>query len=305
MATTGLPRSTQVDVQRVTESLEMITPLWSVWILMTLSAQPLRYAEIKPRLSWLNDGTLHPKLRRLADAGLVERTEVAQGHVTYGLTGRGADLMPVLTVIAAWGEEHLEKPLVQNKDTGQLEPLTQVAPAQNIEDTLALIGPRHATAILWVLKARGATSAKALAAAAMPGYRLSNIYPQVDRLVEDGLVRKDGRAYELTSNGHALAPVYRALAAWAAGRPLADTHPVWGQAPAAAQTQSGPWLTTQPRVPAPATPASATTTPALTTQPPSTPAPATPHTAWKPGDLFSHQIPVRPLALPQAGGQRR
>ncbi|MFE0134040.1 winged helix-turn-helix transcriptional regulator [Streptomyces sp. NPDC059037] len=302
MATTGLPRSTQVDVARVTESLEMITPLWSVWILMTLSTQPLRYAEIKPRLPWLNDGTLNPKLRRLADAGLVERTEVTQGHVTYGLTGRGADLLPVLTVIAAWGETHLEKPLVKNKDTGRLEPLATVAPAQNIEDTLALIGSRHATPILWALKDRGASSAKALSAAAMPGYRLSNIYPQVDRLVADGLVRKDGRAYELTANGRALAPVYRALSAWAKGRPLAeaDTHPLWGQAPAAQQTKSGPWLTTQPRIPAPATPVPTAASPALSTQPPATSA-----AAWKGGDLFSHQIPVRPIALPQAGGPRR
>ncbi|ALO96721.1 hypothetical protein SHL15_5658 [Streptomyces hygroscopicus subsp. limoneus] len=299
MATTGLPRSTQIDVSRVTESLEMIASLWSVWILMTLSAHPLRYAEIKPRLPWLNDGTLHPKLRKLTDCGLVERTEVAQGHVTYGLTGRGADLMPVLTVIAAWGEKHLEKPLVRNKNTGTLEPVTQVAAAQNIEDTLALIGPRHATPILWALKARGASSAKALSAAAMPSHRLSNIYPQVDRLVEDGLVRKDGRAYELTANGHALAPVYRALSAWAAGCPLADadTHPLWGQTRAATQTTSGPWLTTQPRVPAPAAPTPAAAAPALSTQPAAT--------AWKPTDLFSHQIPVRPVALPQAGGHRR
>lgn len=302
MATTGLPRSTQVDVSRVTESLEMITPLWSVWILMTLSTEPLRYAEIKPRLPWLNDGTLHPKLRRLADAGMVERTEVAQGHVTYGLTGRGADLLPVLTVIAAWGETHLEKPLGKNKDTGKLEPLAKVGPAQNIEDTLALIGPRHATPILWALKERGASSAKALSAAAMPSHRLSNVYPQVDRLVADGLVRKDGRAYELTATGHALAPVYRALSAWAAGRPLdaADTHPLWGRAPAAVQEQSGPWLTTQPRVPAPATATSAAAAPALSMQPR-----ATPSTAWKGGELFSHQIPVRPIALPQAGGPRR
>ncbi|MFH8991407.1 winged helix-turn-helix transcriptional regulator [Streptomyces sp. NPDC017940] len=302
MATTGLPRSTQVDVARVTESLEMITPLWSVWILMTLSTQPLRYAEIKPRLPWLNDGTLHPKLRKLSDAGLVERTEVTQGHVTYGLTGRGADLLPVLTVIAAWGEAHLEKPLVKNKETGKLEPLATVAPAQNIEDTLALIGPRHATPILWALKDRGASSAKALSAAAMPSYRLSNIYPQVDRLVSDGLVRKDGRAYELTANGHALAPVYRALSAWATGRPLADagTHPLWGQAPEAKQGKSGPWLTTQPRVSAPATAVPAATISALSTQ-----SPAAPATAWKGGDLFSHRMPARPIALPQAGGPRR
>ncbi|MEU3499723.1 winged helix-turn-helix transcriptional regulator [Streptomyces hundungensis] len=305
MATTGLPRSTQVDVARVTESLEMITPLWSVWILMTLSAQPLRYAEIKPRLPWLNDGTLHPKLRRLADAGLVERTEVSQGHVTYGLTARGTDLMPVLTVIAAWGETYLEKPVVKNKDTGKLEPLATVAPAQNIEDALALIGPRHATPILWVLKDRGASSAKALSAAAMPGYRLSNVYPQVDRLVGDGLVRKNGRAYELTATGHALAPVYRALSAWAAGRPLddADTHPLWGAAPVPVVTQaaSGPWLTTQPRVSAPATAVTPAAHPAaLAIQPAASSA-----TAWKGGDLFSHQIPARPIALPQTQGPRR
>ncbi|MGW2858287.1 winged helix-turn-helix transcriptional regulator [Streptomyces sp. NPDC001205] len=302
MATTGLPRSTQVDVARVTESLEMITPLWNVWILMTLSSQPLRYTEIKPRLPWLNDGTLHPKLRRLADAGLVERTEVAQGHVTYGLTARGTDLMPVLTVIAVWGETHLEKPWVKNKDTGKPEPLAKVAPAQNIEDTLALIGTRHATPILWALKERGASSAKAVSAAAMPRHRLSNVYPQVDRLVADGLVRKEGRAYELTATGHALAPVYQALSAWAAGRPLADadTHPLWSTAPVVKQTQSGPWLTTQPRVPAPATPAPAAAPPALSAQPA-----ATPVTAWKGGDLFSHQIPARPIALPQAGSPRR
>ncbi|PKV84284.1 winged helix-turn-helix transcriptional regulator [Streptomyces sp. TLI_146] len=302
MATTGLPRSTQVDVARVTESLEMIAPLWNVRILMTLSTQPLRYAEVKPRLPWLNDGTLHPKLRKLSDAGLVERTEVAQGHVTYGLTARGTDLIPVLTVIAAWGETYLETPLVKNKDTGKLEPLAQVAPAQNIEDALALISPRHATPILWALKERGASSAKALSAATMPSHRLSNIYPQVDRLVADGLVRKEDRAYELTITGHALAPVYRALSAWAAGRPLADadTHPLWGTVAVAQLATSGPWLTTQPRVPAPAPPAPAAAHPALSTEPAATPA-----AAWKGGDLFSHQIPARPITLPQAGGPRR
>ncbi|KPC62636.1 winged helix-turn-helix transcriptional regulator [Streptomyces chattanoogensis] len=299
MATTGLPRSTPADVSRVTESLEMIAPRWSAWILMTLSAQPLRYAEIKPRLPWLKDGTLHPKLGKLTDAGLVERTEIAPGHVTYGLTGRGADLMPVLTVIAAWGEAHLEKPLVRNKATGELERATQVAPAQNIEDTLALLGPRHATPLLWALKARGASSAKALAAEAMPGYRLSNVYPQLDRLVEDGLVRKDGIVFELTANGQALAPVYRALSVWAAGRPLADadTHPLWGQTPSPAQARSGPWLTTPSRLPAPAAPAAPAAAPALSTHAPAT--------TWKAGDLFSHQIPARPLSLPSAGGPRR
>ncbi|MEV0445812.1 helix-turn-helix domain-containing protein [Streptomyces spectabilis] len=295
MATTGLPPSTDADVSRVTEALEMITPMWNVWVLMTLPAQPLRYTEIKPRLPWLTDGNLHPKLRKLTDAGLVERTEVSSGHVTYGLTGRGAELIPVLSVIAAWGEQHLEQPVITNQVTGRPERVQQVPPAQNAQDTLTLIGPRHATPILWTLKARGPSSAKALSAAIMPDRRISNIYPQVDRLVDDRLLHKDGRLYDLTGSAHALAPVYQALSAWAAGRPLTGEHPLWGQQQTAAHARTGPWMTTQAHTRAPAA-----AEPALPTQ-----TPAAPTTLWKPGDLFSHQIPARPLALPQTGGPRR
>ncbi|WP_253916135.1 helix-turn-helix domain-containing protein [Streptomyces sp. MNP-20] len=299
MATTGLPHDADTDVSRVTESLEMINPLWNVWILTTLSAQPLRYMEIKHRLPWLTDGTLHPKLRKLAEAGLVERTEVTPGHVTYGLTGRGAELIPVLNVIASWGEQHLEQPVVTNQSTGQPELVQQVPPAQNAQDTLALIRPRYATPILWTLKARGASTAKVLSAAIMPGHRISNIYPQVDRLVDDRLLHKDGGLYELTGSAHALAPVYAALSAWAAGRPLTGEHPLWAQWQTAPHAPTGPWMTTQARTRAPAS-AAAAGEPALPTR-----APAGPATIWKPGDLFSHQAPAHPLALPQSGGPRR
>ncbi|MFK4222202.1 winged helix-turn-helix transcriptional regulator [Streptomyces sp. NPDC019890] len=298
MATTGLPRTTLTDLSRVTESLEMITPRWSVWVLMTLSAKPLRYAEIKPKLPWLADGQLHPRLRKLTDAGLVERTEYAPRHVTYGLTARGADLMPVLTVIAAWGNTHLEKDLVVDKTTGKEKP-ERIPPAQNIEDTLTLLTPRHATPILWALQARGATSAKSLAAVAMPDSGLSAVYPPLRQLVDDGLVEAAGEeaTFQLSEHGRALAPIYGTVSAWAAGRPLAEAaaHPVWGHTPAPSQTGPGTWITNQSRLPAP--PATAPAAPALSAQP----APAT----WQTGDLFSHQIPARPIAISPAGGHRR
>ncbi|MEK8146243.1 winged helix-turn-helix transcriptional regulator [Streptomyces sp. M10(2022)] len=37
---------------------------------------------------------------------MVERTEYAPRHVTYGLTSRGAALMPVLATIASWGDTY-------------------------------------------------------------------------------------------------------------------------------------------------------------------------------------------------------
>ncbi|MEV5878036.1 helix-turn-helix domain-containing protein [Streptomyces sp. NPDC052101] len=298
MATTGLPRTTMNDLSRVTETLEMLAPRWTAWVLMTLSAQPLRYAEIKTRLALLDDGQLHPRLRRLTDAGLVERTEYAPRHVTYGLTTRGRELMPVLTVIAAWGNEFLTKELVRNKTTGEVEP-EPIAPAQNIEDALTLLSPRHTTSLLWALKARGTATAKALAAEAMPGYGLPAVYKPLERIVDDGLVTAtaDGsgaRSFRLSVSGQGLAPVFQALSAWAAGRPLAEagSHPLWGISTAPSQTRSGPWLTNQSRVPvppAPAAPAPAVRVPAAT--------------AWKGSDLFSHQIPARPIA--PAGGPRR
>ncbi|MFC9228380.1 winged helix-turn-helix transcriptional regulator [Streptomyces decoyicus] len=296
MATTGLPHTTQDDLSGVTKTLDLLAPRWSVWVLMTLSAKPLRYAEIKPRLPWLHDGQLHPRLRQLTNAGVVERTEYAPRHVTYGLTRRGAELMPVLAVIASWGDTYLEKQVVTNKATGEKEP-ERIAPAQNIDDTLALIAPRHATPILWSLHSRGSANAKALTTEAMAGYGLTAVYKPLDRLVEDGLVTATGSGnFQLSASGQALVPVFQAISAWAAPAAESGARPVRAQGSAPSQNRSGPWATTPTRVPARPVPAARSASPALATTSQDGP-------AWKPGDLFSHQIPARPVT--PAGGPRR
>lgn len=292
MTTPGMPESVSADLSRVTESLQMLAPRWNVWVLMTLAEQPLRYSDIKPRLPWLVDGQLNPKLRKLTDAGLVERTAHDRRNVFYGLSARGKALLPVLPELARWGQTHLEKDTALDPATGRPAP-KPVPQAQDIEDTLALLAPRHATAILWTLKSRGASSAKAIAATVIPDSSLSVIYQPLTRLAEDGLITRDRDRdgdVELTAAGRNLAPVYRALSVWAAGRPLAEAgdHPVWGLAPApspAVLAGPGVWLTTQPRRPAPA--------------------PRQTQTAWKPGDLFSHTTPARPITPAPAGGRTR
>ncbi|MFC8198950.1 winged helix-turn-helix transcriptional regulator [Streptomyces sp. NPDC057298] len=295
MATTAQPSTTPNDLSSVTKTLDLLAPRWSVWVLMTLSSQSLRYAEIKPRLPWLADGQLHPRLRHLTNAGVVERTEYAPRHVTYGLAGRGAELLPVLAVIASWGDTHLEKNLVASKATGELEP-ERMPPAQNIDDTLALIAPRHATPILWTLQARGSASATTLATEAMPGYGLTAVYKPLDRLVADGLVTGTGSGdFQLSASGQALEPVFQAISAWA-GLPPAEADPLRRRGPAPSQTRSGPWATTPTRLPAPAAPAAHSAGLALATTQPDGP-------AWKSNDLFSHRIPARPIT--RAGGPRR
>lgn len=157
MSTTGLPPAADADLARVTEALHMITPRWNVRILLALNEPPQRYTQIADKLPYLHSGQLHPKIRSLCHAGIVERTEHSARHVTYGLTRRGGQLLPVLAVIAAWAEEYLEKPE---------EPLSAI---EQVEDSLTLLTRRQAVAILWALKARQEASAQVLAGFVMPG----------------------------------------------------------------------------------------------------------------------------------------
>ncbi|MFD3580909.1 winged helix-turn-helix transcriptional regulator [Streptomyces sp. NPDC058683] len=280
MAITALPPDTDADIARVTEALAMITPRWNVRILLALSGPPLRYTELAAKVSWLQSGQLHPKLKSLCDAGLVERAEHTARQVTYGHTERSVALLPVLPMLVTWAEEHLE--------TAD-HPLPAI---EQIEDSLTLLTRRHAAAILWVLKSREEVSGRALARIVMPSSDWTNIYPPLRQLVADGLVDSEGtgRPYRLSAAGDGLGPVLGALSAWSAGQPLngATCHPVWGLP----QATSAP----KPWVSSPSRPAPATLLPVRTGE--SAP-------AWQSRDLFSHAMIARPKAAVPAGGPRR
>ncbi|MEU6814043.1 winged helix-turn-helix transcriptional regulator [Streptomyces sp. NPDC046860] len=265
----ALPPHTAADIARVTETLAMITPRWNVRILLALNDRPQRYMELWEKLPWLQPAQLHPKLTSLCDAGLVQRTKHSPRHVTYAHTERAKELLPVLPLIVAWAEEHLEQ-----ADS----PLTAI---EQIEDSLTLLNRRHAAAILWVLKERGVVDGGTLGRMIMPKDRSSNVYPPLRQLVADGLVDSEGAGhpFRLSAAGASLAPVFGALSTWAAGQPLAQAarHPLWGNprtAPAAK-----PWVSNQPRAPRTALPQS--------------------------GDLFSHPPTARPKAALPAGGPHR
>lgn len=301
MVTAALPRATAADLARVGECLDMLAPRWNAWLLMSLHRKPLRYFEIKAQLPWLRSGQLTPRLHQLTDDGLLKRGQLNWRHVSYGLTDRGASVLEVLEALAAWGSAHLEKDLVLNPDTGLQEP-ERIPKAQDAEDTLGLITPRHATPVLWMLRIRGASTARELAATVMPSAASTGIYPPLHQLTEDRLIARtapDAPRFELTEAGASLAPVFAAMSAWAAGRSLTPTrkHPVWGQQHAPAPEQRTVWATHEPRSAGPAT--HAVPVSSASQQDSSGP-------AWKPDDLFSHHPPARHAnAAPVAAGGRR
>ncbi|MFF7439000.1 winged helix-turn-helix transcriptional regulator [Streptomyces sp. NPDC008122] len=283
------------DLRRVVETLEMIAPRWSVWMLMTLASEPtgLRYTEIQSRLPWLIAGQITPRLRTLCEAGLLERTAVAHRHVTYGLTDRGRAILPTLHALAEYGDHHLDKKLVDTTVIKDGKPVVVQLPeripaAQNAEDTLALISYRHATPLLWALKQRGPSSIVALRKEVLPGHSPSAVYPPAHRLIDDRLVsarqlvwpagtEDEGMELTLTDAAHALAPVYRAASVWASGRPHKDAagHPLWGAPRIPAAARSGQWAAHQARQ---------TSRPAVPIVQSPAPAPAR---TWRPADLFS------------------
>ncbi|MEU9246607.1 helix-turn-helix domain-containing protein [Streptomyces sp. NPDC048385] len=285
MATTGLPPADDADIARVTEALHMITPRWNVRILLTLNEPPQRYTEIAAKLPYLQSGQLHPKIRSLCDAGLAERTEHSARHVTYGLTQRGRQLLPVLPVIAGWAEEHLE------------QPKQALSAIEQVEDSLTLLTRRQAPAILWVLKSRQEASARALARIVIPGSYWTNIYPPLRQLMDDGLVITPGKGepYRLSPAGDALGCVFGALSMWSAGRPLdhAARHPLWGLEPSAMATP-GVWVSHQSRLSAPSAPPVPAVRAQLARRP-----------TWQSTDLFSHAAPNRTVPALASGGVRR
>jgi DNA-binding HxlR family transcriptional regulator len=80
---------------------------WTGLVLATLAGEaPLRFSELRERLSVVGDRMLSLRLKELEGHGLVART-VAPGppvRVEYALTETGRGFEQVVNAIAHWGE---------------------------------------------------------------------------------------------------------------------------------------------------------------------------------------------------------
>ena len=95
----------------VQEAVGLLTGKWSVPVVGRLSRGAARFGRLRAQVvdaggAAVSSKALAAELRRLAGAGLVERT-AAGAAVTYRLTERGRALVPVLDALGEWasGEE--------------------------------------------------------------------------------------------------------------------------------------------------------------------------------------------------------
>lgn len=90
-------------------AMSVIEGRWKGTILCMLAMEgPLRFSELLRRIGEVSSRILSKQLKELESDGMITRTVGTDRKlkVTYGLTEKGASIMPVLKELAEWGAYH-------------------------------------------------------------------------------------------------------------------------------------------------------------------------------------------------------
>ncbi|KUL50953.1 winged helix-turn-helix transcriptional regulator [Streptomyces sp. NRRL S-1521] len=89
----------------VARGLDAVGDRWTLLIARELLAGPRRYTDLHADLPGVSTDVLASRLKDLEQQGLVTRRKLPppSAAYVYELTGRGQELQPVLSALAAWG----------------------------------------------------------------------------------------------------------------------------------------------------------------------------------------------------------
>jgi DNA-binding HxlR family transcriptional regulator len=93
----------------IARSLDVVGERWTILILRDLVRfGPRKFQDFERSLAGISPNTLSARLKRLEDAGIVERRFYEQHppRAEYVLTEKGSELRPVLRALLEWGERH-------------------------------------------------------------------------------------------------------------------------------------------------------------------------------------------------------
>ena len=106
---TDQPALTAPDRCPIARSLEFIGERWTILIIRDLNRfGPRKFQDFEQGLAGIGPNTLSARLKKLEDAGIVERRFYEQHppRAEYLLTAAGKELRPVLKALLAWGRCH-------------------------------------------------------------------------------------------------------------------------------------------------------------------------------------------------------
>ena len=93
----------------VARTLDIVGERWTILVLRDLFLQgPRKFQDFESSLTGISPNTLSDRLKRLEDAGIVERRFYSEHppRAEYALTSKGRELGPVLKALRDWGTKH-------------------------------------------------------------------------------------------------------------------------------------------------------------------------------------------------------
>src|SRR5258706_3229305 len=103
----------------VAHTVDIVGERWTFLILRDLLRQgPRKFQDLEASLAGIGPNTLSARLKRLEEAGIVERRFYEQHppRAEYVLTGKGRQLGPVLQNLLEWGRKHTAAPAAVRGD---------------------------------------------------------------------------------------------------------------------------------------------------------------------------------------------
>ena len=92
----------------ISSLLDVVGDKWSLVVVRNMMLGARSYGDFQKAPEKIATNILAERLERLARFGLIEEAPARSGaRGGYRLTAAGADLLPVLQVMAVWGQTHL------------------------------------------------------------------------------------------------------------------------------------------------------------------------------------------------------
>jgi len=102
--------SLEPKVGCIAAAMEIIGNKWTALILRDLSAGAKRFSELEKSVGNINPRTLSQRLDDLETHQIITKESFSEmpPRITYTLTQKGQDLIPVLQQMAAWGDKYYD-----------------------------------------------------------------------------------------------------------------------------------------------------------------------------------------------------
>lgn len=94
----------------IAAAMEIIGNKWTALILRDLANGPKRFSELEKSVGGINPRTLSQRLDDLEQHKIITKRSYSETppRIEYTLTQKGADLVPVLKQMAAWGDKYYD-----------------------------------------------------------------------------------------------------------------------------------------------------------------------------------------------------